>query len=98
MSAYLIITYDVTDPERFADYNPGSLPAIGATVSAHEGEVIFAGPADYLDGEPRGTAVGLKFPSPEAAQAWLDDPDYAEAKAIRLESTGEITSFVIRGR
>lgn len=98
MAAYLTITYDISDPEEFAGYNPGRLPEIGATIAAHGGRVLFAGAADYLEGDARHNAVGLEFPDADAARAWLDDPAYAEAKAIRLGSTTEITSFLIEGR
>lgn len=95
MSVFLVLTYDVTNPERFADYNPGSLPAIGATLQKHGGAVSFAGAPEFLGGESRHSAVSISFPDADAAKAWLDEPDYAEAKAIRLESTDNITMFII---
>ena len=98
MAAYLILSYDISDPDRFADYNPGSLPAIRETIRAHGGAVIFGGPAEFLRGEAKQNVVGVKFPDAAAAKAWLDDPAYAEAKAIRLEATTDITSFLIEGR
>ena len=97
MSVYLVITYDVTDPERYADYNPGSLPGIQSTLRKHGGAVVFAGPPESLKGEPTHVAVGLTFPDADAANAWLDDPEYAEAKAIRLEATDNIVSYIAAG-
>lgn len=95
MAAMLIISYDVSDPERFADYNPGSLASIGATLKAHGGSIVWGGAPEVLVGEGRQSAVGLKFPDADAAKAWLADPDYADALAIRLESTTNISTYVV---
>ncbi len=97
MSIYWVITYDVTDPERYAEYNPGSLREIQATLKKHDGVLVFGGKPEPVRGAASNAAVGIKFPDADAAKAWLDDPDYAEAKAIRLESTDNITSYIANG-
>lgn len=95
MAAYMIITYDVSDAERFADYNPGSLKGIFATVTKHGGSIIGAGPADAVHGTPEATCVLIQFPDADAAKAWAADDEYAPLKAIRYESTTNITEYVI---
>lgn len=95
MSAYLSFTYNVTDPEGYAKYNPGSLPAIMQTLAAHGGEVLAAGKDGTWVHDKRHVIVLLKFPSVDAAQAWLDDPDYASAKAMRLASTADIHGYIM---
>ncbi len=95
MAVMMIISYDVSDAERFADYNPGSLPSIVATIQAHGGEVLFAGAPDYIVGEGQAASVGIKFPDAEAGKAWLADPDYADALAIRLASTTNIITYTV---
>ena len=98
MSAYLVITYDVTDPERFAaDYNPGKIGEILATIGKHGGQPAFAGAPNFLDVDGEQTAVGIKFPDAAAAQAWLDDEEYAPLKAARLATTGNVRSFIVDG-
>ena len=90
MSAYFIANYDITDPEGYARYNPGSMGLIMETLMRHGGEVLAAGKGadvDWLDEDSRHVYVVLKFPSVKAAHAWHDDPDYAAAKAIRLAAT-----------
>jgi uncharacterized protein (DUF1330 family) len=96
MAAYMIFAYDVTDPETYENYNPGSVPLIMETMTRHGGEVLAAGPGDqaHWGDEKRDIFVVLRFPSVEAGQAWENDPDYAPAKAIRLASTGNYTEFV----
>ena len=87
MAAYLIASYDVSDPDEFAKYNPGSLPVIMQTIQKHGGKVLAAGgPAEWFAGD-RHALVIIEFPTVDAAKAWEDDPDYAPAKAIRVAST-----------
>lgn len=98
MSVYLMITYDVSDPERYADYNPASLPGIMPTLAKYHGEVVMSGPPETLTGSVEHTVVGIKFPDADAARAWADDEDYAPFKAIRYESTTNITEYVVAAR
>ncbi len=95
MAAMLLVTYNVSDPEGFAGYNPGSLPVIGATVKKHGGSITFAGKPEVVRGEGTQASVGITFPDAAAAKAWLDDPDYAEAKAIRIATTDTITESIV---
>lgn len=95
MSVILVITYDITDPDRFADYNPNSLPAIGATIAKHGGQPAFASAPETLKGDSHDSAVGIRFPDAAAAKAWLDDDEYAPLKAIRLEATANINSYIV---
>lgn len=88
MAAYLIAAYDVTDPEEFAKYNPGSMDVIMQTLQKHGGKPLSAGPESEWLADTRQVFVMIEFPSVAAAHAWEDDPDYAPAKAIRLASTG----------
>ncbi len=97
MSAYLVLTYDVSDPDRYADYNPGSLEGIFGSVAKHGGEAAFAGHTEAVTGSAEGTAVCIKFPDADAAKAWLDDDDYAPFKAIRYESTTNISEYIAPG-
>ncbi len=98
MSVFLMITYDVSDPERYADYNPASLAGIMPTLAKHGGEVVMSGPPEVLAGAMEHTIVGIKFPDAEAAKAWADDEEYAPFKAIRYESTTNITEYIVAAR
>ena len=55
--------------------------------------MVATGESKWLHDE-RGVTVIIKFPSVDAAQAWLDDPAYAEAKKLRLASTENIVCFI----
>lgn len=90
-----MITYDVSDAERFKDYNPGSLKEIFGTIAKHGGAIVAAGPTDVVEGTAAQTCVCATFPDADAAKAWLNDDEYAPLKAIRYESTTNITEYII---
>lgn len=94
MAVYAVFSYDITDPERFAQYIPGSAPAVFGAIAAQGGELIFADEASYIVGEPRKMNVCIKFPNAEAVQAFENDPNYAEAKAHREASTANTIAFI----
>ena len=93
MAAYIIVSYDVTDPQKYADYVPGVIHLL----MKHGAEVLVA---DYetksLEGEARGVHVVLKFASEEAAMNWYNDPDYAPIKKIRLGSTANTVACLAK--
>jgi len=91
----MIITYDVADEERFKAYSPGSLPAIFATIAKHRGAIVGAGHPEVLEGSTEHASVCIQFPDVDAAKAWAADDEYAPLKAIRYESTTNITEYII---
>lgn len=96
MTVYFIVNYDVEDPERYAEYNPGSNHITATTVAKHGGEIIVATQdALCVSGDSALMKVIIQFPSREAALAWHDDPEYAPAKAIRLSSTKNVTAYIV---
>ena len=95
MSVYMMITYDVSDPERFKDYNPGSLKEIFGTIAKHGGAIVGAGPTESVTGSAESVCVCLTFPDADAGKAWLADDEYAPLKAIRYESTTNTTEYIV---
>ena len=95
MAIHAVFTYDINDPDRYAKYNPGSLPIIGKTVAQHGGEFVFAGPANYIEGQPKMANVCVRFPNGAALDAWMKDPEYVAVMGHRVESTGNYTVFTI---
>lgn len=97
MSVLLIINYDVSDAERFAEYNPGSLKGIFATISKHGGAITHAGRPESMVGDATQASVCISFDDADAAKAWLADEEYAPFKAIRYESTTNISEYIVPG-
>lgn len=96
MAAYLVISYDITDHDTYARYNPGSMDTIVGVLQRHGGKLLAAGGhADFLTDDSRDVCVVLEFPNGEAAHAWHDDPDYQAVAKHRLASTTNIHGFVM---
>lgn len=85
MSAYYILTQTVTDPQRYGEeYVAKVMPFL----AKHKGEVIVGElQAKPLQGEPAKGVVVLRFPSEQAIQDWVSDPDYRPIMEIRLSLT-----------
>jgi uncharacterized protein (DUF1330 family) len=84
MSAYLIYSYTVTDPDAYQQYPASAMP----TLAGHDVEVLVA---DYESETKEGTAapvtVVLRFDSKEAAMAWYDSDAYQAIKHLRTENS-----------
>jgi uncharacterized protein (DUF1330 family) len=82
MTAYLVATYRITDPQGYEPYVPAVVPLLMAA-----GCEILA--ADYesqaLEGAPDHVTVILKFASKAAAMAWYETPEYQAIKHLRTD-------------
>jgi uncharacterized protein (DUF1330 family) len=84
MSAYLIFSYTITDPEAYKQYPVAAMPSIGA----HQAEVLVADyQSDSVEGSPGRVTVVLRFESKDAARAWYECAEYQAAKPLRTNST-----------
>jgi len=81
-SAYLIAHVEVTDPQRYADYQKLSsiaIQAAGAEICARGGAV------SVLEGDWRpARVVVLKFPDVAAAHAFWNSSEYLQAREARM--------------
>ena len=85
MSAFMIATITIHDPETYQQYTqltPASIQAYGGKF------VVRGGSIDTLEGEPmRERLVILEFPSRQAIHDWYNSPAYQEAAKIRQASS-----------
>lgn len=81
MSAYVIASIDVTDPETYRGYSE----LAPATIEKHGGRYLArGGETATLEGEENTTRkVIIEFDSVEAAKTWYDSPEYQEARSRR---------------
>ena len=95
MSAFVVATVRVTDPERYAAYGRavaglaerfGAVPLMRGAVSA-----ILEG-----EGTPGERVVVLRFETAEAARGYIGSPDYQGAAALR-EGAATVTMRLIEG-
>lgn len=92
MSHYVVVQLTPKDPALLERYF-----AVGrAAIEKHGGTAIAGGPdrkvlEDNGAGDP--ASVVLTFPSGEAAEAWINDPDLAEVHDLRR--TGANTTITL---
>ena len=82
MPAYLIVNIDLRDAEAYKPY----IEAVPPIVARHGGEYLVRGGAfEIIEGtwQPH-RLVLFRFPDRAAIRAFVDDPDYAPFKALRL--------------
>ncbi|MDC1068663.1 DUF1330 domain-containing protein [Candidatus Kapabacteria bacterium] len=84
MSAYVVATYNITNPELYGKYVGKTLPIL----MKYEGQpVVIDDKNELSEGEARNQVVVLKFPSKEKAWGWINDPEYMEVKKMRHEAS-----------
>ncbi|WP_164660866.1 DUF1330 domain-containing protein [Tropicibacter sp. Alg240-R139] len=84
---YAVFKAKLSNPQALGEYREQA----GAALAKHGGKVEHATPkAQALDGSPSlpDVAALLSFPTVDAAQSWIDDPDLADLHALR-RSAGE---------
>jgi uncharacterized protein (DUF1330 family) len=83
MTAYMIVTAAIADRDRFI---AGYGAAAGALVEKFGGRYVLRGPgADLLEGQfGQGASMVIsEWQSKEAALAFWNSPEYAEARKLR---------------
>ncbi len=94
MSAYVIASIDITDPETYKGYSeraPATIEKYGGRYLARGGETAT------LEGEENTARnVVIEFESVEAAKTWYDSPEYREAKS-RREGAAVASVVVLEG-
>ena len=81
MTAFVIFDVEVTNPVDYEGYKQLAAP----TVALYGGKyVVRGGQAETLEGDwvPKRIVV-LQFESVERAKAWINSPEYSEARALR---------------
>lgn len=94
MTAYVIASVNVTDPEKYKNYmalSPAASAAFGGKFIARGGNL------KVLEGDwPRPRVVIIEFPTRAAADAFYDSPLYVAARAER-EGAAEFSMIVVDG-
>lgn len=94
MPAYAIFDITVHDPVRYETYKTLAPPAIAAYGGKY---LVRGGSMDVLEGdwEPSRVVI-LEFPTAEQAKAWIDSPEYREARALR-HATATTKAVLVEG-
>ena len=96
MPAYLIVNYNVENPELYAEYSAGAGPAMKIGESCQL--VAFDATSERLEGDTAGhQTIVLQFESKEAARAVYDSGDYQAVVGKRFEATSNHFAVLIDG-
>lgn len=90
MSAYIVLSYDLVDIQKYIQYAAGVKPLL----DKHGAKVIVAGHDRVaLEGEPATHQVVIEFGSEAQAMAWYNDPDYQPLIELRQAASKNGTAF-----
>jgi uncharacterized protein (DUF1330 family) len=96
MSAYLIVNYNVEDPELYAEYSRAAGPVmqIGKTCKL----IAFDPASDRLEGETAGhQTILLEFESKEEAKALYESGEYQALIPKRHAATSNHFAILVNG-
>jgi uncharacterized protein (DUF1330 family) len=95
MTAYLIVNYDVTDPDLYKEYQAGAGPALKVGTDCEV--LVFDQKSAAVEGEPGHQTVVLKFDSVERAKAIYDSGDYQAVVGKRHSATKNHFAVLVEG-
>ena len=94
-AGYVIVTMNITDPERYKQYMVEAPP----TIKAAGGEYLArGGRQETLEGDwqPHRVAI-LRFPSFAQAKAWYEGDNYVRVRARRAGATEYFNLVLVEG-
>ena len=96
MSAYLIVNYDVDDPELYAEYQGGAAPVL--RIGSECELVVLDGASEQVEGEGAGKqTVVLKFESMEKAKEIYNSGEYQAVIGKRHDATSKHFAVLVNG-
>lgn len=96
MSAYLIVNYDVDDPELYAEYQAGAMPAL--RIGSECDVVVFDAESTSVEGDGAGhQTVVLKFDSMDKAREIYESGEYQAVIGKRLAATSKHFAVLVNG-
>ena len=96
MPAYLIVNYDVENPELYGEYAQAAGPALQIGQAC---QLVALDPkSECIEGDsPSHQTVVLKFDSKEAARAAYESGEYQAVVGKRLEATSGHWAVLVDG-
>ena len=95
MPAYLIVNYQVENPELYGEYSAGAGPALNIGTDCQL--LAFDAKSESLEGSPGHQTVVLQFDSKEKAREIYESGAYQTVLPKRLEATSSHFAVLIDG-
>jgi uncharacterized protein (DUF1330 family) len=94
MSAYVVLDIHVTDPYGFNEYKEMAAPTLAMYGARY---IARGGHTERLEGdwEPHRVVI-LEFESIDRARAWLESPEYRDAR-MKRHATARTNMIVVEG-
>lgn len=94
MTAFIIASVNVTNPEKYKEYQALTPEAIAKNGGKF---VVRGGAMEVLEGQwPRPRVVVIQFDSMDAAKRFYSSAEYTAARALR-EGAAEFSMIVVEG-
>ncbi len=91
MSAYMIVQAEITNPEKFPEYQKLALPA----VQKYKGKILGRGAPDTVEGQwAAPLALIIEFESVEGAKDFFNSPEYTAAREVRANTANFVMSII----
>jgi uncharacterized protein (DUF1330 family) len=95
MPAYLIVNYNVENPERYGEYSAAAGPVMKIGEAA---QILAFDPAsEKLEGSPGHQTIVLSFDSMEKAKEIYESGEYQKLIPIRQEATSNHFAVLVNG-
>lgn len=96
MSAYLIVNYDVDNPELYGEYQQGAGPALKIGTDCKL--LVLDGDSTQVEGEGAGKqTVVLEFESMEKAKEIYESGEYQAVVGKRHDATSKHFAVLVNG-
>lgn len=95
MPAYLIVNYNVEDPEQYGQYSAAAGPVMGIGEDCQL--IAFDGDSEKLEGSPGHQTVVVSFDSMEKAKAVYNSGEYQKLVPVRLGATSNHFAILVNG-
>jgi uncharacterized protein (DUF1330 family) len=96
MSAYLIVNYDVDNPEQYGEYQKGAMGAL--RIGTECDVVVFDPDSTHVEGATSGKqTVVLKFDSVDKAKEIYESGEYQSIVGIRHGATSKHFAVLVNG-
>lgn len=95
MPAYLIVNYDVENPERYGEYSAAAGPVMKIGEACQL--LAFDPQSTKLEGDPGHQTIVLSFDSLEQAKEIYESGEYQKLVPIRQEATKKHFAVLVNG-